>query len=469
MGTTSYTVEKIPRPLPDDFLDVLRAQFGTACSTNASVLQLHGADESPYTPIEPDAVIFARSVDDVVWLAKYCHQHHIPLIARGAGSSLEGQLLPVEGGISLDMMGMNRILKIHADDMQATVEPGVTREALNAQLHDTGLFFPVDPGADASFGGMVATRASGTNAVRYGTMRENVVNLKVVLADGRVINTGHRARKSSAGYDLTRLFVGSEGTLGIVVEVTVRLYPRPEEQMSAICNFDTIDDAVRTVIDIVQMGIPMSRVELMDVNTVRAVNQYSHLDMRVSPLLLMEFAGDPAVLQKQVATVQEITQAHHGQDFDWAQGAENSDRLWEARHKVYFAAIQLRPGCRSISTDVCVPISRLADCINDTAADLESAPFPYIIVGHVGDGNFHVQMLLNHDDPTEWAACEQINQRVVERAISMGGTCTGEHGVGLHKRDFLLMEYGAETLQLMNEIKAVLDSRNILNPGKILP
>jgi D-lactate dehydrogenase (cytochrome) len=455
--------------LPDGFLEALRARFGERCSTAQAVRDHHGRDESPYPAMPPDAVVFARDVDEVAWVARHCHDHGVALIPYGAGSSLEGHLLAVQGGVCLDLSGMNRIVAVHAEDFTATVQAGVTRKQLNESLRETGLFFPIDPGADASLGGMAATRASGTNAVRYGTMRENVMSLKVVTADGRVIETASRARKSSAGYDLTRLFVGSEGTLGIIVEVTVRLYPQPEAVSAAICNFPDLGAAVDSVIEVIQMGVPVARIEFMDAHAVRATNRYSHLTLRESPLLLFEFHGSPASVREQAESVQAIAREHGGQDFEWADRPEDRSRLWTARHNAYFAGLQLRPGCRSSTTDVCVPISRLAECVGDTARELDQASFPYTIVGHVGDGNFHVLMLLDPDDPAEWAESEQLNQRLVARAIAMQGTCTGEHGVGLHKQAFMRAEHGQDALDVMAALKAALDPRDVLNPGKILP
>lgn len=457
------------RPLPEGFLEALRARFGERCSTAQAVRDHHGRDESPYPAMPPDAVVFAGDVDEVAWVARHCHDHGVALIPYGAGSSLEGHLLAVQGGVCLDLSGMNRIVAVHAEDFTATVQAGVTRKQLNESLRETGLFFPIDPGADASLGGMAATRASGTNAVRYGTMRENVMSLKVVTADGRVIETASRARKSSAGYDLTRLFVGSEGTLGIIVEVTVRLYPQPEAVSAAICNFPDLGAAVNSVIEVIQMGVPVARIEFMDAHAVRATNRYSHLTLRESPLLLFEFHGSPASVREQAESVQAIAREHGGQDFEWADRPEDRSRLWTARHNAYFAGLQLRPGCRSSTTDVCVPISRLAECVGDTARELDQASFPYTIVGHVGDGNFHVLMLLDPDDPAEWAESEQLNQRLVARAIAMQGTCTGEHGVGLHKQAFMRAEHGQDALDVMAALKAALDPRNVLNPGKILP
>ncbi len=458
-----------PRPIPAGFLEALKAHFGERFSLAQSVREHHGRDESAYPAILPDGVVYAQSTEDVAWVARHCHQHRVPLIAYGTGSSLEGHILAVQGGICLDLSGMNQIVAVNPEDLTVTVQAGVTRKQLNTEIRDTGLFFPIDPGADASLGGMTATRASGTNAVRYGTMRENVMNLKVVLADGRIIHTANRARKSSAGYDLTRLFVGSEGTLGIITEITVRLYPQPEAISAAVCNFPTMHAAVQSVIEIIQMGVPVARVEFMDLAGVKAINAYSKLNLHESPLLLFEFHGSPNGVREQAQTVQEITSGNGGMAFEWAEHPEDRSRLWAARHNAYFAGLHTRPGSRSNTTDVCVPISRLADCVSETAAELEQASFPYIIVGHVGDGNFHVQMMLDPNDPAEWDESERINHNIVARAIAMDGTCTGEHGVGLHKMDFMQAEHGRDALDLMQSIKQAFDPNNILNPGKVIP
>ena len=457
------------RPVPQACLDALAAHFGDRLSLNASVREHHGRDESPYPAVPPDAVVFAESTEDVVAAVQACAAHGVPLIAYGSGSSLEGHVLAIEGGITLDVSRMNRVLSVNPDDLTVTVQAGVTRKQLNNEIRDTGLFFPIDPGADASLGGMAATRASGTNAVRYGTMRDNIVSLTVVTAQGKVIRTARRAKKSSAGYDLTRLFIGSEGTLGIITEVTVRLYPQPEAVSAAVCNFPSVDAAVAAVIQTIQMGIPVARVELLDTATVRALNLYSKLTLRETPLLLFEFHGSPAGVEEQATTVQEITREHGGMDFEWAVHPEDRNRLWAARHNAYFATLQLRPGARASSTDVCVPISRLADCIRATNADLAQASFPTCVVGHVGDGNVHVQMLLDPDSEAEWAEAETINRRMVRRALDMDGTCTGEHGVGLHKMQFLAEEHGEDALALMRQVKQAFDPLNILNPGKVLP
>lgn len=460
--------EALRRVMPAAFTQALASRFGERFLTSASALAHYGESESPYPSTPPDGVVVVHDTQEVADVAALCNTHRVPLIPYGAGSSLEGHTLAIEGGISLDLSQMNQIVAINAEDLTATVQAGVLRKQLNESLRDTGLFFPIDPGADASIGGMAATRASGTNAVRYGTMRENVVSMTVVTAQGKIVRTASRARKSSAGYDLTRLFVGSEGTLGIITEVTVRLYPQPEAVSAAVCNFDTLDAAVSSVIDIIQMGIPVARVEFMDEAAVRSVNRYSQLSLRETPLLLFEFHGSPAGVKEQAQVVQEIARDHGGMDFEWAERPEDRNRLWNARHNAYFAGLQLRPGCRSSTTDVCVPISSLARCVTETAQDLASASFLYTIVGHVGDGNFHVLMLIDPDNPAEWEESEQINHRMVQRAIALDGTCTGEHGVGMHKMPFLLEEYGADALDLMRALKHAYDPNNILNPGKIV-
>jgi D-lactate dehydrogenase (cytochrome) len=362
---------------------------------------------------------------------------------------------------------MNKVLAINAEDLTVTVQPGVTRKQLNEEIKSTGLFFPIDPGADATIGGMSATRASGTNAVRYGTMRENVLALEVVTASGEIIRTGTRAKKSSAGYDLTRLFVGSEGTLGVMTEVTVRLYPLPEAISAAICSFPSIEAAVQTVIQTIQLGVPIARVELIDHNTVRMVNAYAKLGLREEPLLLMEFHGSPAGVKEQAETVQDIASEQGGNAFEWATTPEERTRLWTARHNAYFAALQSRPGCRAISTDTCVPISRLADCLLDSVAETDASGIPYFLVGHVGDGNFHFGYLIDPEVPQEREIAEALNHKLVSRALSLGGTCTGEHGIGLHKMDFLVTEAGEGAVNMMRTLKQALDPHNIMNPGKI--
>ena len=455
------------RTAPAALLQALAERFGAQCSTALAVRQQHGRDEGTMDAPPPAAVVFAESTRDVQDAVRLAAQYRTPIIPFGAGSSLEGHLLAVQGGISLDVSRMNQLLSVNADDLTVTVQPGITRKQLNDAIKDTGLFFPIDPGADASLGGMCATRASGTNAVRYGTMRENVLALEVVTASGEVIHTGTRAKKSSAGYDLTRLMVGSEGTLGIMTEITVRLYPLPEAVSAAICSFPSIEAAVRTTIQTIQLGVPIARVELIDHHTVRMVNAHSKLTLREEPMLLMEFHGSPSSVKEQAETVQDIASEFGGNAFEWASTPEERTRLWTARHNAYFAAVQSRPGCRAISTDTCVPISRLADCLLESVDEAEASGIPYFLVGHVGDGNFHFGYLLDPHIPEERITAEELNHKLVARALSMGGTCTGEHGVGLHKMGFLLDETGAGAVDMMRAIKHALDPKNILNPGKI--
>jgi len=455
------------RAVPPALVEALKARFGERCSTALVVREQHGRDESVYSVPPPAAVVFAESTADVSDAIKLASEHNVPVIPFGVGSSLEGHLLAVQGGISIDVSRMNKILAINPEDLTVTVQPGVTRKQLNDEIKSTGLFFPIDPGADASIGGMSATRASGTNAVRYGTMRENVLALEVVTASGEVIRTGTRAKKSSAGYDLTRLMVGSEGTLGIMTEITLKLYPLPEAISAAICSFPSIEAAVRTTIQIIQMGIPIARVELIDANTVRMVNTYAKLTLREEPMLLMEFHGSPAGVKEQAETVQEIASEFGGNAFEWATTPEERTRLWTARHNAYFAAIQSKPGCRAISTDTCVPISRLADCLLDSVTEADASGIPYFLVGHVGDGNFHFGYLIDPALPQEREVAEALNHKLVHRALTLGGTCTGEHGVGLHKMDFLLTEAGSGAVDMMRTIKRALDPKNIMNPGKI--
>ncbi len=458
----------LQREVPAALLAALKARFAERCSTALVVREQHGRDESAFTTVPPPAaVVFAQSTQEVAEVVTLASQYRVPVIPFGIGSSLEGHLLAVQGGISIDVSRMNQVLTINAEDLTVTVQPGVTRKQLNEAVKSTGLFFPIDPGADATLGGMSATRASGTNAVRYGTMRENVLALEVVTASGEVIRTGTRAKKSSAGYDLTRLMVGSEGTLGVITEVTVKLYPLPEAISAAVCSFPSIEAAVRTTIQIIQLGIPIARVELIDANSVRMVNAHSKLTLREEPQLLMEFHGSPASVKEQAEAVQEIAAEFGGNAFEWATTPEERTRLWTARHNAYFAAIQSRPGCRAISTDTCVPISRLADCLLDSVAEAEASGLPYFLVGHVGDGNFHFGYLIDPDNPAERATAEQLNHALVARALRLEGTCSGEHGVGLHKMDFLLTEAGSGAVGMMRTIKQALDPHNIMNPGKI--
>jgi D-lactate dehydrogenase (cytochrome) len=464
----SHLVPEIhQRAVPQALIDALKTRFGAQCSTALVVREQHGRDESSFQAPPPAAVVFAEHTQDVADAVKLASDYEVPVIAFGVGTSLEGHLLAVQGGISIDLGRMNKVLAVNAEDLTVTVQPGVTRKQLNDEIRSTGLFFPIDPGADATLGGMAATRASGTNAVRYGTMRENVLSLEVVTASGEVIRTGTRAKKSSAGYDLTRLMVGSEGTLGIITEVTVRLYPLPEAISAAICSFPSIEAAVRTTIQIIQLGVPIARVELIDDNTVRMVNVHSKLNLREEPMLLMEFHGSPSSVKEQAEQVQEIAAEHGGNAFEWATTPEERTRLWSARHNAYFAAIQSKPGCRAISTDTCVPISRLADCLLDSVQEANDSGLPYFLVGHVGDGNFHFGYLLDPDKPEEREIAEKLNHQLVARALKLEGTCTGEHGVGLHKMEFLVTETGSGAVDMMRTIKRALDPKNIMNPGKI--
>jgi len=454
-------------PVNHDLLGALRQRLGDRLSTSAAICDLHGRDESYHQPHSPDAVAFARSTEEVVEIVSLCAQYRTPIIAFGTGTSLEGHVAALKGGICIDLSQMNRVLRVGAEDLDATVEAGVTRKQLNEYLRDTGLFFPIDPGADASLGGMAATRASGTNAVRYGTMRENVLSLTVVLPDGRVIRTARRARKSAAGYDLTRLFVGSEGTLGVITEVTVRLYGIPEAISAAVCAFPTIAAAVDTVILTIQSGVPVARIELLDDSQIDAINKYSKLDYKVAPTLFFEFHGTTAGVAEQVELVKAVAAEHGGDDFRWATTQEARSKLWQARHDAYYAALALRPGSQGWATDVCVPISRLAECIAETKSDLAQSSIPSALVGHGGDGNFHLVFMIDPKRPEEIAEASRLNDRMVARALEMEGTCTGEHGVGYGKMDFLCAEHG-EAVEVMRTIKRAIDPDNLMNPGKIV-
>jgi D-lactate dehydrogenase (cytochrome) len=444
----------------------LRGLLGERFSEAQSVRLQHGRDESYHVPMPPDAVAFAKTTEEVAEIVKLCAAHACPVIPFGTGTSLEGQVMALKGGVCIDLSGMNEVLEVHPEDLNCRVQAGVTRKQLNHHLRDTGLFFPIDPGADASLGGMTSTAASGTNAVRYGTMRENVIGLTVVLADGRIIQTGGRARKSSAGYDLTRLFVGAEGTLGIVTEVCLRLYGIPEAVSAAVCSFETLEGAVDTVIATIQSGIPVARIELLDDVQMDAVNRYSDLDYPVKSTLFFEFHGSTASVAEQAETVGEIAGEFGGGDFRWTAHAEDRNKLWQARHDAYYAALALRPGAKGWPTDVCVPISRLSDCILETKRDIEEAGLLAPLVGHVGDGNFHLVFVIDPDDPEEMAKVEAVNDAMVMRALAMGGTCTGEHGVGTGKMKFLEAERG-DAISVMRQIKKALDPGQIFNPGKI--
>ncbi len=446
----------------------LRARFGSQLSTIPSLLEQHGHDESGWKSYPPEAVLFARSTDDVSAALKICHAEHCPVIAFGAGTAVEGHIQALQGGLCIDLSQMNRIIQLHAEDMDCVVEAGVTRKQLAQHIRDSGLFFSVDPGADATLGGMAATGASGTNTVRYGAMRENVRALTVVMANGDIIKTGTRARKSSAGYDLTHLFIGCEGTLGIITELTVKLHGLQEAISAAVCHFPSVENAVETVIQAIQYGIPIARMELLDHNTTQAINAYARLDYPALPHLFMEFHGSTSSVQEQAEQLQQLASENQGDAFEWATREEDRNRLWQARHNAYPAAIQSRPGCRPVTSDVCVPISRLAECIHLARNELDRSGLPYAILGHVGDGNFHVVMLPQASNTAEIDSAERLNHHLVELALSMDGTCTGEHGIGMGKKEFLQQEHPSSII-VMRQIKQCLDPHGILNPGKIFP
>jgi D-lactate dehydrogenase (cytochrome) len=454
------------RPHPAPVLAELRLLLGDRLSTAAAVREAHGKDVTYHAGHPPDAVAFPRTTGEVAEIVRVCARAGMPIVPYGTGTSLEGHIAALEGGVTIDLSGMDRILEVNAADMDVRVEAGVTRKALNVHLRDLGLFFPIDPGADASLGGMAATRASGTNAVRYGTMRENVLGLTVVTAAGEIVRTGTRARKSSAGYDLTRLYVGSEGTLGIITEVQLRLHGVPEAISAAVASFATLEGAVDTVIATIQSGVPVARIELLDALQMRAVNAYSKLDYPEAPALFFEFHGTPAGVEEQARLVEEIAGGLGAGVFRWATRPEDRSRLWQARHDVLWATKMLRPGAEVKSTDVCVPISRLAEAVLAAGADAEAAGLVAPIVGHVGDGNFHMSFLIDVSDPAEIAAAEDVNDRLVRRALAMGGTCTGEHGVGSGKMRHLEDEHGPG-VAIMRTIKRALDPANIMNPGKV--
>ena len=446
----------------------LRVLLGERLSTNASQRENHGRDLTWHEPHAPDAVAFPVSTEEVAGIVTICAESGTPVIPYGAGTSLEGHIAALEGGVCIDLSRMDQIVRVNTEDLDAVVQPGVTRKRLNDYLRDTGLFFPIDPGADASIGGMAATRASGTNAVRYGTMRENVLALTVVLPNGQILHTGGRARKSSAGYDMTRLFVGSEGTLGVITEVTVRLYGIPEAMSSAICAFDTIEGAVDTVISTIQAGIPIARIELLDEVQIDAINRYSNLSYPLKPTLWLEFHGTSAAVAEQAGLVRVLAADNGGPNFEWTAQEAERKKLWQARHDAYFAALALRPGAQGWISDVCVPISRLADCIRETKADLASTYLKAPLVGHVGDGNFHLIFLIDRTRPEEIAEAERLNERLVMRAISMGGTSTGEHGIGSGKMKYLPLEHGPEGAAFMALLKQAIDPKDIMNPGKVV-
>ncbi|HKW38320.1 MAG TPA: FAD-linked oxidase C-terminal domain-containing protein [Burkholderiales bacterium] len=456
-----------PRELDPGLLDELRGLLGERATDSRGVREHHGKDESYFPFAPPDAVVFPESTEEVRAVVELCRRRRTPVIPFGVGTSLEGHVLAIRGGVCVDLSRMNRVLAVHEADLDAVVQAGVTRKQLNEHIRHTGLFFPVDPGADATLGGMAATRASGTNAVRYGTMRENVLTMTVVLADGRVITTSRRSRKSAAGYELTRLFVGSEGTLGVITELTVRLYPLPEAVSAAVCSFPDIAGAVSTVIQTLQAGIPIARSEALCATTMKAINAYSKTSYREQPTLFLEFHGTHASVEEQAKLVQDIARDNGGMDFEWTTKPEERNRLWTARHQAYFACLQLRPGSRAVSTDVCVPISRLTECIVETSADIARASMPIPLFGHVGDGNFHCEILVRPDSEADLEEARRFNERIVDRALAMEGTCTGEHGIGFGKMRSLRKELG-EAVGLMASLKRALDPENLMNPGKVV-
>ena len=446
--------------------DRLSNLLGARLSIARSVLDQHGRSESYYPTLPPDIVVYPETTQEVAGIVRLCAEAGMPVVPFGAGTSLEGNAASVSGGVCLDFARMNKVLSVHDADMDVVVQPGITRKQLNAELRGTGLFFPIDPGADASIGGMSSTRASGTMAVRYGTMKDNVLALEVVLADGRVIRTARRARKSAAGYDLTRLFVGAEGTLGVITEITLKLHPVPQAISAATCSFDTLHDAVDTAIALIQSAVPAARIELVDDVMMRGINAYSKLDYREAPTLFLEFHGSEAAVAEQAQTVEAIAIEHGGRGFAWAKAAEDRSRLWHARDNTLYAGLGLRPGARAVITDVCVPISRLAECLTETRRDADVNDFTAPIVGHVGDGNFHMLILIDPASEAEIAGAKALQARMVARAIAMDGTCTGEHGIGLGKIDYLEDELG-ESVAVMRSIKAALDPHGLMNPGKI--
>lgn len=452
----------------DSTIVALKDSLGEKVSTGSSILDIHASDEAHFKPLRPDAVVFPETTDDVVAIVRRCAADRCPIIPYGVGTSLEGHVIPVQGGVTVDTSRLNQVLQINAEDMDAVVQPGVTRKQLNEALKTTGLMFTVDPGADATLGGMAATRASGTNAVRYGTMRENVMALEVVLADGRIIKTGTRARKSSAGYDLTRLFVGSEGTLGFMTELTVRLFGQPEMIAAATCRFDSIEGAVNTVIQSIQLGIPLARIELVDVLSIKALNAYNDdMNLTEAPHLFLEFHGTENGVAEQVELFKELSAESGGHEFQWATKTEDRTALWRARHDAYFATKALRPGCEGFVTDSCVPISQLAECIKETKKAVKKCGLIAPLIGHVGDGNFHLSILIDGNSKQELEQAKALANEVNMLTLSLGGTVTGEHGVGLGKQPYMLQEHG-DAYSLMGDLKKTFDPLNIFNPGKLV-
>jgi D-lactate dehydrogenase (cytochrome) len=466
LAAVETSVRRNPKAV-EAAIGTLAAKFGNRLVTSQAVREQHGNTLTWIENQPPDAVVFPQSSDDVRDAVRICAQYKVPVIPYGTGTSLEGHINAPAGGVSLDFRDMNHILAVHVEDLDCVVEPGVTRKQLNEYLRDQGLFFPIDPGADASIGGMAATRASGTNAVRYGTMKDNVLSLKVVLASGETISTSRRAKKSSAGYDLTRLFVGSEGTLGVITEVTVKLHGIPEAISGGICPFPSVEAACNAAIATIQSGIPVARIELFDELQVKACNAYSKLSLPETPLLFLEFHGTAAGVAEQSERFGEISADLGGGPFTWTTNTEERTKLWQARHDAYWAVVGMRPGAKAFATDVCVPLSRLAECVLETQKDIADSKLIAPIVGHVGDGNFHVSPMIDMDDPAEVAAAQAFSERLVERALAMEGTCTGEHGVGQGKMKYLKAEHG-EALAVMRSIKHALDPQDLMNPGKIV-
>lgn len=453
-------------PLRAEFLDALRVIVGSRLSVSKVVCMQHGSSESHFAVALPDAVVYPHSTAEVVALVRCCVAEEVPIIPFGAGTSVEGNTTPVRGGVTFDLSEMTAIIEVNPDDFDCTVQAGVRREQLNEHLRGTGLFFPIDPGANATIGGMASTRASGTNAVRYGTMREAVLSLRVVTPDGREIRTSRRARKSAAGYDLTRLLIGAEGTLGIITEVALRLHVIPESIASAVCSFQSLSGAIDTVVQSIQCGVPLARVEILDDVQMRAVNRWSHLGYPELPTLFFEFHGSKLHVAEQIEAVSNLANENGGSAFIWANAPEERSKLWKARHEAYRAALAQRPGSVGWPTDVCVPISRLAECILETKEELDSAGVLAPILGHVGDGNFHVIFVLDPKNPEEMLEAERLNRRLISRALAMDGTCTGEHGIGIGKQECLVEELG-EGVDVMRTIKRALDPKNLFNPGKI--
>ncbi|MEM9342536.1 MAG: FAD-linked oxidase C-terminal domain-containing protein [Pseudomonadota bacterium] len=441
--------------------------FGDGLSRSKSDLDLHGANESYFDAMPPDAVVYPRSTEDVQRIVRVCAAHECPIVPWGVGTSLEGHALPVQGGVTVDFSKMNKLLAVNAEDMDCVVQPGVTRRALAEDLRATGLFFSVDPGADATLGGMAATRASGTTAVRYGTMRDNVLGLEVVLADGRIIRTGTRARKTSAGYDMTALFLGSEGTLGLITELTLRLRGQPEAVSAAVCAFADMGKAVDAVIATIQMGIPMARIEFVDGATASAFNAYAGTDFPAMPHLMLEFHGSDISVEEDAKRFGDVAGEFGAEGFRWSTFAEDRNKLWRMRHDAYYAIMSEHPGKRAVATDICVPISRLADAINETQADIAETGLYSPLLGHVGDGNFHATIVIDPADPDDLKTAKALSHRMTERALRMGGTVTGEHGVGMGKLDYMTAEHG-EAWSVMGDLKRTFDPQNILNPGKVV-